>query len=41
VKNEFPRHNVRGKWIDDQSKEAMDVMERETMFMKRSIIETY
>jgi hypothetical protein len=35
------RHNVRGKWIEDQSKEAMDVMERRTMFMKRSIIETY
>jgi hypothetical protein len=41
MKNESPRHNVRGKWIEDQLKEVMDVMERGTMFMKRSIIETY
>jgi hypothetical protein len=41
VKNESPRHNVRSKWINDQLKEAMVVMERGTMFMKRSIIETY
>jgi hypothetical protein len=41
VKNESPRHNVRGKWVNDQLKEAMDVMKRGTMFMKRSIIETY